>query len=210
MIDVKITMVGELATNCYIITDTHTGEKAIIDPGATSPSVRGIIKNSPDKIQYVLRTHGHFDHIGYVSTLKKETNAKIAISRQDSDCLSKPERNLSHKFFGRKPEAVEPDILLEEGDTLKLGNSEIKFILTPGHSSGSGCYIVDNQIFTGDTIFRLSIGRTDLPTGSYREIVKSLKRIASLEGEYYIYPGHGEATMLSYEKNFNPYLKQVI
>ena len=113
-------------------------------------------------------------------------------------------------FFGKKLESVIPDILLEDGDTLNLGSSEIKFILTPGHSSGSGCYIVDEKIFTGDTLFRLSIGRTDLPTGSYREMVKSLKRLSELEGEYYIYPGHGEASMLSYEKNFNPYLKQVI
>ena len=80
-------------------------------------------------------------------------------------------------FFGKKLESVIPDILLEDGDTLNLGSSEIKFILTPGHSSGSGCYIVDEKIFTGDTLFRLSIGRTDLPTGSYREMVKSLKRL---------------------------------
>ena len=210
MIDVKITMVGELATNCYIITDTATGYKAIIDPGATSPSVRGIIKNSPDKVKYILLTHGHFDHIGYVGTIKRETNAKIVISRQEASCLSEPEKSLSHMFFGKKLESVIPDILLEDGDTLNLGSSEIKFILTPGHSSGSGCYIVDEKIFTGDTLFCLFIGRTDLPTGSYREMVKSLKRLSELEGEYYIYPGHGEASMLSYEKNFNPYLKQVI
>ena len=196
MIDVKITMVGELATNCYIITDTATGYKAIIDPGATSPSVRGIIKNSPDKVKYILLTHGHFDHIGYVGTIKRETNAKIVISRQAASCLSEPEKSLSHKFFGRKPEAVEPDILLEEGDTLKLGNSEIKFILTPGHSSGSGCYIVDNQIFTGDTImpFKPYFNGRDSNEDEWKLSIKIIMEAYSSKIE--IYPGHGEKLLL--------------
>ena len=164
------------------------------------------MENEKENIKYILLTHGHFDHIGYAQALKEQTNAKLAISKADELLLSDNNLNLSMAFFGTGVPKTVADITLEDNDTLMLGDSRVTFISTPGHTKGSGCYIIDNNIFTGDTLMRLSMGRTDFPIGSDDDMKTSLKRLAALQENYNVYPGHGDYSTLNYEKGCNPYL----
>lgn len=209
MIKVKVLMLGQLQVNCYFIEDVATGDIAVVDPGDSSPALKSLITEYSDKIKYILLTHGHFDHIGYAKQLKELTNAKVVISKQDEPFLADGELNLSLPFFGRSVPAVTADITLEDNDELMLGETKIKYISTPGHTKGSGCYIIDDSIFTGDTLMKLSMGRTDFPTSSNSDMSASLKRLYSLEGDYKVYSGHGASSSLDYEKKYNPYINAI-
>lgn len=206
MIKVKTAIAGELMVNCYIIEDIETGDIAIVDPGNTSKKLKKLLDEKSDKIKYILLTHGHFDHIGYVKELVKLTNAKVVISKLEEPFLSEPRLNLSSPFFGGIISNITADITLNDNDELMLGKTVIKYISTPGHTQGSGCFIADNFIFTGDTLMKLSMGRTDLPTANDNDMLKSLKRLYNLDENYTVYPGHGDSSTLEYEKKYNPYL----
>lgn len=206
-IDVKCTVVGVMQENCYIVTDKATGLIALVDTGAVSVTLKNFVKQNSDKIKYILLTHGHFDHIGYASKVKEETNAKVVISKEDESFLCDSNYNLSVMAMGEAVDEVSADIILNDGDKLMLGETEITFMLTPGHTKGSGCYIIDNCIFSGDTLMRLSIGRTDFPTGDISNMEISLKRLANLKGDYNVFSGHGDFTTLNYERQNNPYMR---
>lgn len=210
MLEIKSVAVGALQVNCYIIKDYQSGDIAVIDPGDSVTLLKELIFSNADKIKYILLTHGHFDHIGFARELKDKTSAKVVIGKDDKSLLSDNQLNLSIPFLGVTIPQVNADLTLNDGDKLKLGNTDITFISTPGHTKGSGCYIIDNNIFTGDTLMKLSMGRTDFPTGSDKEMMNSLKRLSQFEGEYNIYPGHGSFSSLSYEKKCNPYIRSVI
>ena len=209
MIKVKALMLGQLQVNCYFIEDVATGDIAVIDPGDSSTVLKNLITENSDKIKYILLTHGHFDHIGYAKQLKDLTNAKVVISKLDEPFLADGELNLSLPFFGRSVSAVTADITLEDNDELMLGETKIKYISTPGHTKGSGCYIIDDSIFTGDTLMKLSMGRTDFPTSSNADMSASLKRLYNLQGDYKIFSGHGASSTLDYEKKYNPYINAI-
>ncbi len=206
MITVQSVPVGALQVNCYMLKDSNTGFIAVVDPGDNCTALKKLVENEKENIKYILLTHGHFDHIGYAQALKEQTNAKLVISKADEPLLSDNNLNLSMAFFGTGVPKTVADITLEDNDTLMLGDSKVTFISTPGHTKGSGCYIIDNNIFTGDTLMRLSMGRTDFPTGSDDDMKASLKRLAALQENYNVYPGHGDYSTLNYEKNCNPYL----
>lgn len=210
MIDIKHTITSIMQTNCYIITDIETGFIAIIDAGAYSPELKRIVEENKDNIKYVLLTHGHFDHIEYAYQIKCLTNAEVVISSEDEKLLSNNELNLSIIYPEVEIQKMSADIKLNDNDSIMLGNTKIKFILTPGHTSGSGCYIIDDNIFTGDTLMKLSIGRLDFPTGSKTDMIKSLVKLSKINGEYKIFPGHGSFTSLDYEKRYNQYIKYVL
>lgn len=210
MIDIKHTITSIMQTNCYIITDIETGFMAIIDAGAYSPELESVVKENKDKIKYVMSTHGHFDHIGYVHQIKSLTNAKVVISSEDEKFLSDDKLNLSIRHPESEISPMRADIKLNDNDSIMLGNTEVKFILTPGHTAGSGCYIIDDNIFTGDTLMKLSIGRVDFPTSSETDMIKSLVRLSKIAGEYKVFPGHGNFTSLNYEKRYNQYIKFVL
>lgn len=209
MINVDIIPVGHLSTNCYIVTDLSTGRKAVVDPGYKSGELlKKIEKSGKDTFDYILLTHGHFDHIWFAEEVKALTGAKIVISVEDAPFLTDSMLNLSAGFGFRSFPKISADITLSNGDKLMLGESEFTFLSTPGHTVGSGCFVFfsDRIIFSGDTLFKLSMGRTDFVTGNPLDMQKSLKKLAGLSGDFKVFPGHGETTTLEYERKNNPYV----
>ncbi len=210
MIKVETFPVGHLATNCYIITDKKTNRKAVVDPGYNSAELLKKIKKCGVKtFDYILLTHGHFDHIWYADELRDLTGARVLISYGDAPSLADGNKNLSAVFGIRHFPLIVADKALCDRDTFLLGETEFTFINTPGHTSGSGCFVSykDKVIFSGDTLFRLSMGRTDFPTGDESDMLSSLRKLAALPGDFMVYPGHGESTTLDFERNNNPYVR---
>ncbi len=200
--------IGELGTNCYIMTDGDSGESAAVDCAVFDADYRALLqKAGVTKLKYILLTHGHFDHVSGVKALKDACGGQIVIHPEDADCLTDPKKSLNSYIRYAALEPVPADILTEEGSELTLGKQTITVMHTPGHTPGSVCYLTGENMFCGDTLFRLSMGRTDLPGGSTMTLFASLERIGRMEGEYQIYPGHGEPTTLSYEKRNNFYLR---
>ena len=203
---VKRISVGDLSTNCYLYRDDATGRCAIIDPGEMDDYLRtNIEKFGCDKFDYILLTHCHFDHVGGVRAVKELTGAKVAIFILDVPGLRDSYVNLSAPFTGRGEIYPKPDIELTESSRITVGETEFTVIHTPGHTVGSCCFITDGIIFTGDTLFRMSAGRTDFPGGSMTELRRSLSRLMDLEGDYTVYPGHDEPTTIAFERKYNLY-----
>lgn len=211
MIKVKTLTVGMLATNCCIATDEATGYTAVIDPGEFTPSLdKALSEIGYENIKYILLTHGHFDHIGGTKNILEKTGnkAEIAIGEKDVPLLSDSTNNLSLYFcFEKDPITDIPcNIALHDGDAITLGESILKVMHTPGHTAGSICFIGEGVIFSGDTLFFCSHGRTDFPTGSDAQMKESLIRLTSIKGNYTVYPGHNDSTTLEYERKNNPYI----
>lgn len=200
--------VGEMGVNCYVLCDEKTGEGAVVDPGRFTDVVQEEVKKLK-KVKYILLTHGHFDHMWEVKKAKDITGAPIVISSIDADCLQGHENNL-YQHVGQEPEWCKADILVDEGDELFLGDEKITVMLTPGHSPGSVCYMMEESraILTGDTLFCLTCGRIDMEGGDPAAMLKSLQRLKDIEGDYDVYPGHNRATTLQQEKVRNRYLKR--
>ena len=190
------------ATNTYIVTDEETGEVAVVDPSLSEESLIEKIKDK--NVKYILITHGHFDHIGGVNLVKERTGAKAVIHKEDEEMLCDSKKN-----YGEGNAPIYADILVEDGSTLMLGNTKITVLHTPGHTKGGVCYIFndDRVMFSGDTLFKLTAGRTDLYGGDARTELRSLLKIAELEGDYKVYPGHDDSTTLEFERQYNRYMR---
>ncbi len=208
MINIKTFNVTQLATNCCYLVDEATKESAVTDPGDISEKLITEIENNGGKLDFILLTHGHFDHIGYAKQLADRYGAKIVTGRNNSEFLCKSELNLS-LYYDAPLEPFDADVLLDDGDTFMLGDTEIKYISTAGHTSGCGVFVFDNTIISGDTLFCESYGRTDLPTGNLTELTASLKKLKELDGDYTVIPGHGEFTTLEHERKYNPIMRRV-
>ena len=207
-------IVGSLATNCYIIICEETRKAIIIDPGFSAEEaneiLNEIVKNG-FKVEKIINTHGHFDHIIGNDILKALTKAKILIHKNDASMLLDPSKNLS-RMLGRDIISPKADRLVEEGEIIKVGDLELKVIHTPGHTEGSISLFCEKEkvVFTGDTLFAGSIGRTDLPGSSFEEIMHSLKeKLMNLPDETVVYPGHGGKTTIGREKGTNPFLSSL-
>lgn len=199
--------VGIISTNCYLLSDDN-GLGLIVDPAAPSQKLDKRVEDFAEgQLKYILLTHGHFDHIGYADKLRKKTGAKIVIYNGEEKFLRNSALNLSSFMGDFNIEPFDADIIVNDGDDIPFGKSSIKVIHTPGHTSGSCCYIIDDILFSGDTLMAGSMGRTDFPTGSYSEIMKSLKRLRNLDGDYKVYCGHGSATTLEHERKTNFYMQ---
>lgn len=196
---------GPLPTNCYLLTDEETGKTAMIDPGFYNSQLEKAVQKH--QVVMILLTHGHFDHITGVKKLAVETGAKIYMDAADSDFPMKPELNLSSAMGLDAIEPFVPDVQLHDGSTIELGSLQIKVMHTPGHTRGGCCYLVGEMLFSGDTLMCGTVGRTDLPTGSYEEIRKSVQRLRDLPGEWRVLPGHEFETKLSWERSNNPYME---
>lgn len=201
---IRILRGGPCVTNCFIVKDEETKKAIVIDP-AFNPSK--IIKESAGyEIEYIIITHAHIDHLMALDELKKVTGAKIVISVLENASLNDAHLNLSD-LMNIPSVTSKADITVNDGDTLPFANTEIKFILTPGHTVGGMCVFVDDVIFSGDTLFNRTIGRTDLPGGSYDDLISSIKEKLFVYPENTtIYPGHGPRTNIGIEKRENPFV----
>ena len=206
MIKIQCYVVGMIATNCYLLEDEATGALAVIDPGDHSDELIAELDRRGGKLDYILLTHGHYDHVIGVAELCDRYHPRVCAAGAEMELLQKGLYNLS-SVHNIRINSFTVDRLLNDGDIIRLGETEIKFINTPGHTAGSGCYIADDCIFTGDTIFCESVGRTDFPTSSMRSMMKSVERIKNLEGDYAIYPGHNMFTTLEHERKYNPFMQ---
>ncbi len=180
---------GNLESNGYVIYDKENGEGYVIDPGYNGDKFVRIIEELGLKMKGILLTHHHYDHVGGVDKIKEMTGCTVSIHREDADIYKKP-----------------VDGLLEHGDTILLGQEEIKVIHTPGHTKGSVCFYSDQSklVFTGDTIFNMDLGRTDLSDGSPNEMESSVRNVINLwSNEITIYPGHGDSCNMKYVRKYN-------
>ncbi len=208
MINVKVYPVTEIMTNCSYLVDEATGKAAVADPGGISAKLTEQIERDGGRLEYILLTHGHYDHIACAGQLAEKYGAKIVTGRENDRFLSDPSLNLTAKHFIDMP-PFSADILLDDGDEFSLGDTRIKYYFTPGHTSGCGVFVFDDIIICGDVLFRESYGRTDLPTGDDLTIMRSLKRLKELEGDYTVIPGHGPLTTLGHERRYNPLMRRL-
>lgn len=195
--------VGQLMTNCYLLCDEQAKVCAVIDPGDEAGRVAEAVERSGCQLRYVLLTHGHYDHFTGLAGLLEKYDVPVYIHPADAE---EGRNNPWSLKFPRLDEAHQR--WYGEGDTLTLGSLIIHVLSTPGHSRGSVCLLVENVIFAGDTLFYGSCGRTDFPGGDYKEMLLSLARLARLEGNYKVYPGHDRPTDLDWERRMNPYMRQ--
>lgn len=191
-----------LETDTYVV--INGGRAFVVDPGADAERIIAAAEAEGAKIEWVLLTHAHFDHIGAAAALQRD-GAQIVLHRDDVK-LIKSFQNLS-VLAGVKVEHFTPDVTVAGGETLDVAGVSVKVIHTPGHTAGSVCYVAGDVIFSGDTLFALSYGRTDFPTGSFAQLKNSVvNKLFALEGDYKVLPGHEGPTTLDYERAHNPIL----
>lgn len=196
---------GNFATNTYIIYDEDLNA-VIIDPASEAKKIISTIEKNNLKPKFVLLTHGHPDHVGALYELKEKYNLKVYINEKDQEML---ETNSTYfgPMLGLDIKDVKGDSYLKDGQELSLGNLKFKIIETPGHTKGGVCILIENILFSGDTLFLGSMGRTDFPGGNEEEIFSSLKKLMELPDETVVLPGHGPKTTIGYERKYNPYVR---
>lgn len=201
----KIFTVGPMEANCYILYNPDKREGLIIDPGAEGSHLIKFIKQEEISINYIVNTHGHPDHIGANRKIKEHTNAPILIHQYDAPMLAKSGSVLSF-IFPLESSSPAADTFIKDGDLIECAGMKLKVLHTPGHTPGGISLLTDDSIFTGDTLFSGSIGRSDLPGGSPEVLLNSIKKILSLDENLIVYPGHGPATTVSQELHSNPFI----
>ena len=200
---VKLLRVGPIGTNCYILEDDQTNLAAVIDPGDEPELIQEALEKEGVEVRYLLLTHGHYDHTTAVPALHRVyPQADIYIHQADANGAGSTLFPLAGEVDDLK--------LYDEGDVIRLGDHEIQVLHTPGHSPGSVTLKVEDVLFTGDTLFAGSCGRTDMRGGSYEQIMQSLKRLGELKGDFHVCPGHEATSTLERERRSNPFLMEAM
>lgn len=204
--EIRKLIVGMVETNCYIAMNSQTKEAVIVDPGDSAPRIIEECGRIGAKVQAILLTHGHFDHIMAVEELKKEWQVPVYAYEKESEVLADEALNLSAQFVGRHA-SLKADVKLKDGETFELIGTAFRLIATPGHTIGSCCYYVESEgvLFSGDTLFEGSYGRVDFPTSSSHDMVHSVAEVLfDLPDEVEVFPGHMGTTTIGEEKKYNP------
>ena len=206
--DLKIFQTGPLEVNTYILTDEQSKEAVIIDIGGEFETIKKELDEKGFKIKFILNTHGHFDHLlGEIEIPKKYPNIPIYMSEADIFHVKNINNELKMWRVNKETEPLRPIKFIDENTKLTLGEQEIKIFATPGHSKGSLSFYIDGKLFSGDALFKHSIGRTDFIDGDYDTLISSIKtKLFTLPDETKVYPGHGPSSTIKDEKKFNPYL----
>lgn len=209
MIRVEDMVVGPVSTNCYFLINESLREAVIIDPGDDPAKIQAYLSENELKPTAILLTHGHFDHMMAAEALKESYGILIYACEKEKRVLNSSSLNLSDAFI-RSSYTMDADVYCKEGEELFLAGCRIRVLETPGHTPGGCCYYIasENILFSGDTLFSLSVGRTDFPEGSYKELCRSIReKLFSLPPETICYAGHGEPTRIGLEKEQNPYVR---
>ena len=199
---IKALPVGQLETNCYIVSNEETLGCVVIDPGDESNRILDYLEDNKLKCEAIFLTHGHYDHTGAVEAVMEETGAPVYICPRD-DARNNGDRHYSYML----PEGGR---YYDDGDVLRFAGLSFQIIAVPGHTAGGVAIVCEDALFTGDTLFRGSCGRTDLPGGDMEEEFRSLKRLCDLPGDYEVYPGHMDSSSLERERNFNYYCREAV
>lgn len=205
-IEIKSMTLGMVATNCYLIINKETKEAILVDPADNALRISNVIEENGCTLKAILLTHGHFDHIMALNELKKRYNVPVYAHEEEEDVLKQSSLNMSGMIG--QIYTTQADIYVKDGEHLKLAGLDIIVLHTPGHTKGGACYYFPEEkvLMSGDTLFHCSIGRTDFPTGSMSQLVRSVKeQLFVLPDDVQVYPGHDSVTSIGYEKQYNPF-----
>ena len=205
-IEIKSMTLGMVATNCYLIINKETKEALLIDPADNALRLSNVIEENVCTLKAILLTHGHFDHIMALNELKKRYTVPVYAHEEEEDVLKQSSLNMSGMIG--QIYTTQADIYVKDGEHLKLAGLDIIVLHTPGHTKGGVCYYLPEEkvLMSGDTLFHCSIGRTDFPTGSMSQLVRSVKeQLFVLPDDVQVYPGHDSVTSIGYEKQYNPF-----
>lgn len=205
MITVKRYNENMLQENTYILTDSETNQGMVIDPGCYTPAMKKELRNLTE-LKYIILTHAHGDHMGALNAIRKDHPDAVLIAGVKEKKLLLDAENNGSMEFSPEPVSTEADRYVSEGDSVTLGSIEFTFMETPGHTKGGICICGDGKIFTGDTLFFRSIGRTDLYSGNMEQMRKSLQKLMRLPDDIQVLPGHGPGTSIGAEKKGNPFV----
>lgn len=208
---IKVLIVNDLQTNCYILEDEDTKEAVILDPGGEADYIIDEIEKNNFNLKAILLTHGHFDHIEAVLAIKEKYNIPVYAHEAEQTILKSSQANIS-SMFGEDAVTMSADKTFVDGDIFTFGNTSLKVIHTPGHTPGGVSYYYqkDNVLFSGDTLFLLSVGRTDFPYGDYKALISSIKdKLFLLPDNTKVFTGHGDSTTIGKEKKLNPCLSDM-